>query len=412
MLLKPAHRNMNKTLLIFKHEFLRTIHRVGFIILTLALPVLALLGIGIYHVVAAALPTALEVTKVGYVDELGGLNQFTVQGNLSLVSYGSPEAARQALLNKEIADYFVVPADFISSGKVELFNTKKELAPDPGTVGAINNFISNNLLAGKIPADLAARILTPLNVTLTTLTSTGAVAPQQGYVNFIVPAVFSFLLALSLVFSSAYLIQSLGEEKESRLMEVLMSSVSTRQLLTGKVLGLGAAGLCQVLVWVISFPLLLHLASSFLGGLFSTLQVPANFWVLGLLYFILGYALFAITSAGVAAITSTVQEAQGLAGLYSMFSIAPFWFVSLLLIFPNSPVWVVFSIFPFTAPVLVMMRLGLTGVAGWQVAVSMIVLALSVFGGLLLDARLLRIYMLMYGKRPGLRQIFQALRSS
>jgi ABC-2 type transport system permease protein len=403
---------MNKTISIFKHEFRRTIRRTGFIILTLALPVLALLGIGIYHVAAGAIRPPAEVTKIGYVDELGGLDQFTSQGNLNLVRYDNPEAARQALLSKDVTDYFVVPGDFIATGKIDLFNTKKELAPDTGTVAVIDNFISSNLLAGKVPPDLAIRVQSPLNVTLTTLTSTGAVAPQQGYANFIIPGVFSFLLALSLIFSSTYVLQSLGEEKESRLMEVLMSSISTRQLLTGKVLGLGAAGLCQVMVWIISFPLLLLLASSFLGGLFSTLHVPASFWILGLVYFILGYSLFAVLSAGVAAITSSIQEAQGLAGLYSMFSVAPFWFISLLLLFPNSPVWVVFSIFPFTSPVLVMMRLGLTGVPGWQVAVSMIVLALSVFGGLLLDARLLRTYMLMYGKRPGLGQLLRALRSS
>ena len=107
----------------------------------------------------------------------------------------------------------------------------------------------------KVPANVITRVETPLNLVTTTLTSTGAVAPQQGgYANFIIPGVFSLLLALSLIFSSTYVLQSLGEEKENRLMEILLSSVSTRQLLTGKVLGLGAAGLVQVIVWVISLP--------------------------------------------------------------------------------------------------------------------------------------------------------------
>ena len=129
-----------------------------------------------------------------------------------------------------------------------------------------------------MPADIITRVEAPLNLVTTTLTSTGAVAPQQGgYANLIVPGVFSFLLALSLIFTSTYVLQSLGEEKENRLMEILLSSVSTRQLLTGKVLGLGAAGLVQVIVWVISFPLLLNLASSSIGGFISTIQVPANF---------------------------------------------------------------------------------------------------------------------------------------
>jgi ABC-2 type transport system permease protein len=238
------------------------------------------------------------------------------------------------------------------------------------------------------------------------------VAPQQGgFANFVIPGVFSLLLMLALLFSSIYVVQSFSEEKENRLMEILLSSVSTRQLLTGKVLGLGAAGLAQVIIWVISFPLLLKLASSSIGGFISTIQLPADFLVFGVVYFILGYLVFAVLSASVSAITPTVQEAQGYSAVYTLFAPAPLWFFSLLLLFPNNPVWIVFSIFPFSAPVLVMMRLGLTGVPVWQLAVSIAVLALCVFGGLLLAARLLRTYMLMYGKRPNLGEIIRNLRS-
>ena len=133
--------------------------------------------------------------------------------------------------------------------------------------------------------------------------------------------------------------------------------------------------------------------------------------VLGVVYFILGYSLFAVLSAGVAAISPTVREAQGLAAIFTLFAIAPFWFYSLLLLFPNSPIWVVFSIFPFSAPVLVMLRLGMIGVPVWQLIASMAVLVLSVVGGLLLTAKLLRTYLLMYGKRPNLREIIRNLRS-
>jgi ABC-2 type transport system permease protein len=403
---------MNKTFLVFKHEFLRTIRRAGFIVLTLSLPVAALLAIGVYRIASNVKKPPAQETKIGYVDQVGGLNQFTTQGTIILVPFDSEEAARQALIQKDIAEYVIISPDFLSTGIVELYSTHQRLAPPPAITAAITNFISANLLAGKVPADVITRVETPLTVVTTTLTSTGAVAPQQGgYTRIIVPGMFSLLLALSLIFSSTYVLQSLGEEKENRLMEVLLSSISTRQLLAGKVLGLGAAGLIQVIVWVISFPLLLRFASSSIGGLVSTLQVPAYFWVLGVLYFILGYSTFAVLSASVAAISSTVQEAQGLAGIYTIFSIAPFWFLSLLLLYPTSPIWIVFSIFPFSAPVLTMMRLGLIGVPVWQLVVSMGVLILSIWGGLLLAAKLLRAYVLMYGKRPTLKEISRNLRS-
>jgi len=403
---------MNKTLLIFRHEFLHTIKRTGFIILTLALPVLALLAIGVFHIVSGVAKPPTEVSSIGYIDEVGGFDQFTTQGNITFVSFNTREDATQALINKDIKEYFIIPPDFISTGIINRYTTQKEVTPPSATTTVIKNFISSNLLEGKVPSAVVARIEAPLNLVTTTLTSAGAVASEQGgFTNLVIPGIFGILLALSLSFSSAYVLQSLGEEKENRLMEILLSSVSTRQLITGKVLGIGAAGLAQVVVWVISIPFLLNLASSSIGGFLSMIQIPANFLVLGVAYFILGYLLFAVLSAGVAAISTSVREGQGLASIFTLFVIAPFWFFSLLLAFPNSPIWVVFSIFPFSAPVLVMLRLGMTGVPAWQLIASMAVLVLSIVGGLLLAAKLLRAYVLMYGKRPSLREIIRNLRS-
>jgi ABC-2 type transport system permease protein len=403
---------MNKTLLIFRHEFMHKIRRTGFIILTLALPVLALLGIGIFHFVSGIAKPPAEVTRIGYVDEAGGFDQFTTQGNITLVSFDTPEAATKALLKKDITEYFVIPPDYISAGIIKRYTIQREVTPPTTTTTVIKNFISSNLLTGKVPETTIARVEAPLNLVTTTLTATGAVASEQGgLTNLIIPGIFSLLLALSLSFSSSYVLQGLGEEKENRLMEILLSSVSTRQLIIGKVMGIGAAGLTQIVVWVISIPLLLNLASSSIGGLISMIQIPPNFLVLGVVYFILGYLLFAVLSAGVAAISATVREAQGLAAIFGIFAIAPLWFYSLLMLFPNSPIWIVFSIFPFSAPVLVMLRIGMTGVPAWQLATSLAVVVLSIAGGLSLVARLLRTYILMYGKRPNLREIIRNLRS-
>ena len=95
---------MNKTLLIFRHEFRKTIKRTGFIILTLSLPALALLGIGIFHIASGAAKPPAEVTSIGYVDEVGGFDQFTTQGNITIVRFDAQETATQALIKKDIAE--------------------------------------------------------------------------------------------------------------------------------------------------------------------------------------------------------------------------------------------------------------------------------------------------------------------
>jgi ABC-2 type transport system permease protein len=405
---------VNKTLLIFRHEFLHTIKRVGFIIMTLIVPVIALLAIGIFQLVSAnAGPAVVETTTIGYVDEAGGFDSYTTQANIELVSFDTQDEATAVLISGDVAEYFIIPADYTSTGVINRFTLTRELETPTTTITALKNFLTSNLLEGKVPADTIELVEKSLSLITTRLTETGEVATEQGgFGNVIIPGIFSLLLALSLQLSCVYLVQGLGDEKEGRLIEVLLSSVNTRQLLVGKVLGLGTAGLVQVIVWLASLPLLLNLASSTFGGFFSTIQLPANFIVLGIVYFILGYALFAALSAGVGAISPSAREGQQLIPIFTLLLFVPLWFSSILFAFPNSPLWLVLTILPVTAPIAVMLRLGVTGVAAWELGVSIAVLALSIILIMFLAIRAFRVYLLMYGKRPNLGEVIRSLRSS
>jgi len=403
---------MNKTRLIFRHEFLNAIKRKGFIILTLIVPVLALIGIGVFQLVSTDEPPVVETVTIGYVDEAFGFDQYTTQGYIELVRFDTPSDATAALINGDVSEYFVIPSDYLSTGVINRYTLERQLEMPPAIATAIKNFLTSNMLTGKVPPETVYRIEAPLDLVTTRLTETGEVATEQGgYGNVLIPAIFSLLLALSLQASTVYLVQGLGDEKESRLIEVLLSSVSPRQLLTGKVLGLGAAGLVQVVIWLASLPLLLNLASSTMGGFFSTIQIPANFLVLGIVYFILGYSLFAALSAGVGAISPSVREGQQLSMIYAMLVYVPLWFASFLFIFPDSPIWSVLTIFPVTAPIAVMLRLGVTGIATWELAVSLSVLVLSIILVMFLAVKAFRVYLLMYGKRPAWGEIIRNLRS-
>jgi len=380
--------------------------------MTLIVPLIAILLIGVFQLVSGIARPTVEAMTIGYVDELGGFQQYTNQGNITLVRFDTPDDATDALVNGDISEYFVIPPDYISAGVINRYTLEKQLAASPATTAAINNFLTSNLLAGKVPEATVARIEAPLNLVSTRLTETGAVAPEQGgYGNFIIPFVFGILLALSIIFSSTYLLQGLGEEKENRLIEILLSSVSARQLLTGKVLGIGAAGLAQVAVWAISAPLLLNLASSSIGGFISTIQLPANFIVLAVVYFILGYLLFAVISASVGAVSSGSREGQQLVGIFTLPLLIPLWFTSLIMLLPDNPIWVFFAIFPLSAPVEVIIRLGVSAIPAWQLVASIAVLVLSIIGTMLLTTRIFRTYLLMYGKRPGIGEVLRNLRS-
>jgi ABC-2 type transport system permease protein len=397
--------------LIFRHEFGHAIKRKGFIILTLVVPGLALIGIGLFQLVSTDEPPLVETVTIGYVDEAGGFDEHTAQGYIEIIGFDTPGDATAALVNGDVAEYFVIPADYLSTGVINRYTLERQLETPAAITAAIRNFLTDNMLAGKVPPETIYRIEAPLNLVTTRLTEAGEVATEQGgYGNVMIPFIFGLLLALSLQASTVYLVQGLGDEKESRLIEVLLSSVSPRQLLTGKVLGLGTAGLVQVAVWLASLPLLLSLASSTIGGFFVTIQLPANFVVLGIVYFVLGYSLFAALSAGVGAISPSVREGQQLSMIYAMLVYVPLWLASFLFIFPDSPIWTVLTIFPVTAPIEVMLRLGVAGIATWELVISLAVMVICIILVMFLAVRAFRVYLLMYGKRPAWGEIMRNLR--
>jgi len=404
----------SKTILILRHEFLQTVRRKSFIIMTLAFPLLALLGLGIYQIVSGLTAPApvSKTVSVGYVDGVGRFEQYTEQPGVKLVAYPSEEQAKAAMLAGSVDEYLVIPPDYVATGKVVRYTQEQELEAPGEVVAALHSFLLDNLLEEQNP-EIKARAKAPLSLEAIRLDQTGNVATNQGgFGAFILPYLFSILLIMAIFSSSGFLLQGLGEEKQNRVMEILLSSVSARQLLTGKVLGLGAAGMVQMAVWIATIGVVAPMASAMIGDLLGTLKVPPSMLVLGIVYFILGYLLYAILMAGVGAISTTPQEGQQLSTLFTMFAVIPLWASALLIENPGHAVAVVLSLFPLTAPITVMVRLGLAEIPAWQLAASIALLVAFIIALLLVAAKVFRAFLLMYGKRPGLKQILKAMREA
>jgi ABC-2 type transport system permease protein len=406
---------VNKTAIILRHEFSQTIKRKSFIIMTLIFPLLALLGILGFTIVEALGHEAAprEVSKVGYVDEVGAFGQFGEQSGVSFISYPDEEHALEALLGGEINEYFVIPSDYLSVGTVVRYTTKRELEPPRKIQEQVKEFMLSNLLAGRASPQIIERAKSPAEMVSLRLDERGEVAADQGgFGAFVVPYIFAILLCMSIFTSSGFLLQGLSEEKENRVMEILLSSVSARQLLTGKVVGLGAAGLLQVLTWLTCARGLAQFASTSIGGMLSNILVPTNFIVLGITYFILGYFLFAILMAGVGSVGSTARESHQISGIFSMMGVIPLMLAGFIIPNPDHVVTTVLTLFPLTAPVTVMMRIGLTEIPIWELGASIALLVASIVVALRLAAKVLRAFLLMYGRRPNIKEIVRSLKEA
>lgn len=405
---------MNKTAFVFKHELGRTVKRKGFVILTVAFPLVGMLILGIAMIVQATSVAPTEEINVGYVDQAGDFGSSVYNANgIALIYYEDSDTATEALLAQDIDEYFVIPENYIESGSITRYTTKKELEPPESTYMVMRDFLLDRLLSDVTTAEILERSKSPIYLSSIKLDETGNVDIDQGGLSgLIVPFLFGILLIASTFSSSGYLLQGLAEEKENRIMEILLSSISTRQLLAGKVLGLGAAGLFQISIWLVLSTFLLRLASTTIG-VFSTVSVSGALLVLCLAYFILGYLLFAILMAGVGAITTSVRDSQQMSGLFIVPAILPIYiFMFFLRDNPDHIIGSILTLIPITAPTAVFMRLIFTTIPVWELVLSIILLLVTIIGGLILVAKIFRTTLLMYGKRPGIREIIRHIRKA
>jgi len=407
---------MDKTFQVIKHEFIQMVKSKSFIIVTLLFPILALLILGGYQLIQriGTQDTTTEAVSIGYVDKVGGFNDTSQTVEITFIRYPSSEEATEALIAGDIEEYFVITPDYISTGRIDRFTLERELEMSGSTRNAVRNFLLNNLLQGYVSDEMLERARSPAWFASTRLDETGQISPEQGGMLgvFLLPYLFSFLFWVAILMCSFTLLEGLGEEKENRVMEVLLSSISTKQLLLGKVIGLGIGGLLQILFWLLSGGLILGMASTTVGGMFSGLEIPTRLVVFGAVYFILGYLIFGTLFASIGALTPTYREGQQISFFIMPAGIIPLMIVPFFAENPDHPITYFLTLFPITAPVTSMARLGVGNISSWQLALNIILLLISAMGLLFLGAKVFRTFLLMYGKKPSLREVIRSLRQS
>ena len=158
---------------------------------------------------------------------------------------------------------------------------------------------------------------------------------------------------------------------------------------------------------------ILRLASNIIGGEFNLVQIPDNFIIIGIVYFILGYLFFAVIEAGIGAISPTTKESQQMTVALILPAILPFYvFIFFLRDNADHIIGTIFTLIPITAPMMVFIRLGISGIPLWELLLSILFLIAGIVVGLWLAAKLFRIFLLMYGKAPRFSEIFHMLRQS
>lgn len=410
---------MRNTSLIIRHEISTTLRRRSFWLTTFLLPAFVLvLSLGSQSLARSSLATggsnplfkgALSASQpMGYVDQAGVIQNIPERpadrkswraGPLQ--AYPDQAAAQAALEAGQISRYYVVASDFMTTGNVVVVD---------GDFSVFNSLENNDYFEYALRFNLAsdAQLALLLDDPTASLKSQAVVPPHNAktddFAGFGVPMAVLFIFYFVITMSSGFMLQSVSKEKENRTIEVLLLSVRPRELMLGKVLGLGVVALVQVAVWGGGG---LLVGGGLPGG---SLDLSEGFIVWALSYFVLGYLLYSSLMGAVGAIAPSAREGSKFTFLVMIPLFVPLILNSALIEAPNGPLSVFLSLFPLTSPVAMLARLAATSVPIAQLLLGLALLAITTYALVVLASRFFRADTLLSFNALNLRTVLHVLK--
>jgi len=415
---------MHNIALIARREYLEQIRGRAFRLSTIAVPLLFGVIIGIMymagrgsaggkHLVIASSDPALADAVQARLNE-----DKTANSTVDVLAPAKPED-RAALVHRvstKAIDGFLWVETAPGKAPTAVYESQSsgDFITDSRLESALNHAVVRQRLTGTgiKPGEIDA-LLKDIDVETRQVNKEGTEVKSNAMGSFYKGYLMAILLTMSTMIYGLNVARSIIQEKTSRIFEVMLAIAKPSDMLAGKLIGAGAVGLTQILIWAVAGGIL---AGSALAGpiLSGTLSIHFS-WVEAVVfptYFVLGYLLNASMFAGLAATCATEQELQ----MYTPLAAVPVWLSFGLIVFivnnPSSGLSIAASLFPFTAPIIMMLRMGSQMPPAWQFAASILCMLVAIWTTLWFSSRLYRVGILMYGKRATLPELIRWIRYS
>ena len=425
---------MRNIMLIARREYLERVRTKSFIVMTLLIPAF-MFGVtvlptlimskgagGTKHLVVVApdMSTAEMIRQQLYKSpeeqkkatrHVQGMQTHSRLENLTVdVDTDTSETARAALTEKvkqkQLDGVIFITREGLAAKKIA-FITKdvSNLTANDEIERAINRALRRQLLESKglTPADIENALQT---VEMDAQNPTGNGNPITVFLSVISMVM---ILYVTVLLYGINVMRAILEEKTSRVMEVMLSIASAKEMMAGKILGVGAVGLTQISIWVLmalvaSSPGLIA-GAEMLKGIISA-KLLVSFGV----FFLLGYALYSTLCAAIGAMVNSEQESQQLQIVVMLPMIISVIIMTNVIENPGSAIAVVASLFPLTAPLIMFLRIALQSPPLWQIGISIALIIATTYGLVWLCSRIYRVGILMYGKKPTLPELMKWIR--
>jgi ABC-2 type transport system permease protein len=420
---------MKKMLLVARREYLDRVKKKSFLIGTILGPVL--MGLLIFAPALLFKLSPETQTTITVIDLNGDVYAQMETSLADTIDDGTPKfilrevevggaglEETKRVLNFEVENdaidgYVIIPADIIDTGKASFFGKR---VGDIKTLDQIESALSNAVIGLRLSSkglDYSEVRGLVKNVDMETMQITDKGAEKRGGFDFIFMSSFLFIMMLymTILMWGVAVQRSIIEEKNNRIIEVLLSSLRPEDLLFGKIFGVGAVGLTQYAIWGL-FGSIMTAYGMTMGGPVAELAGSLSFATLGffILYYVLGFLFYATMFAGIGSVCNTDQEAQQMQTPVVLCLVFTILVPMMIIQRPDSLFATVISLIPLFTPIVMFMRINVLMPPVWQIAASIVIMILSIRFAGKLSARIFRTGILMYGKKPDVREILKWLR--
>lgn len=424
---------MKRTLAVARWEFLQNLKSKTFLIATFATPLfsLGLMALVIFITRAAASGGEIQLAVLDRAGIWGELQSRLNGSNYRLVAITGSEVELPARMQRgEFDGYLVVEADFFESRQARYVPKPREglrinvrELESPSAPRVVREALSQILLAralqdAGLPAEQAKQLGQGVQIVVA---AAPEAAVEQMKAGITVGAGFAIILLLLLITmnSISWIMYGVISEKRNRVVEILLSSVTANDLMSGKIWGLGGLALVQAAIWAVVGLVVIFVGGPYVGlptAAIGLAILPLLAWEKILLYFVyfaLGYLLLAALTAAISATLSDDLQSASSLGMSLVFlpPILPLMLFSLVLERPDHIALKIVSFFPPATPGMMILRTAVGTVPWWEILLSLIVLALGTYGMMRLAGKIFRVGILMYGKSPNLREMWKWARS-
>jgi ABC-2 type transport system permease protein len=409
---------------VVKREYLERVRTKAFVIGTILGP---LLMAALMIVPALMARSKSKPLRVAVVDASGALREeveqalrevkegerarFDVQGGASDASDAAREPLRRAVKDQSLDGYVLLPKDVLREGTITYYGRNVSNFGDlnslEGTVGRV--LVSRRLTAAGLDPKKVSDLTREAKLTRMRVSDTGEREDQGA--TFLLALILMMILYISILMWGQAVMTSVIEEKTSRVVEVMASGVPSTTLLLGKLIGVGSAGLTQFLVWALSL-FAVSLASAGAIGSFVMPEISPLLLVSFVVFFLLGYFFYSSLYATIGAAVNTVQEAQGLVFPVLMPIILAMVCWPAVMQSPDGRLAFTISMIPGMSPLIMFLRIVVLTPPMWQILLSIAILVAGILALIWFAARVYRVGILMYGKRPTFPEIVRWVRHS